>query len=174
MISKYIGGFFASTCLLCPGLAFAQFYDGAATDFKDDMSFQVSIGFQIPLGSTNRQRLKDKPRFDFGVDLARASSLNQTGQWSENRVSLFDIGMYGSKDFSLRISDQELYGPTFTAIYADENEGETPEKKSSIGKGLLIGVGVAAVAVVTVSVLAAIEVGETAADCTVRPDRCVD
>ena len=154
--SKLITGFILSTSLLCPAIASAQIYDGAAAGFQDDFGVQATVGFKIPLGAINHQQLKHQPRLDFGLDLARTTSQNQTGQWYQRRVNLLDVGFYGTSDFSLRLSGQELYGPTYSTIYADETDdptdtGETSEKGSGNSAKWFLGGAAAAVVVLVIA-----------------------
>ena len=172
--SKLISGFIFSASLLCPAMASAQIYDGAAASFQNDFSVQASVGFKIPLGATNRKKVKHQPRLDLGLDLARTSSgplfPGQTGPWSQSRVNLLDVGLYGTKKFSLRLSGQELYGPTFSAIYADETDAPTAEDKTSekgsgnTAKWFLGGVAAAAVAALVVGAIIVEDVNDTLND----------
>ena len=155
-ISTYVVGTFLSASLLCPAMASAQIYDGASAGFQDEFGVQASVGIKIPLGATDHRKLKDQPRLSFGVDLTRTTSSSQTGQWARKRVSLLDVGTYGSDDFSLQFSGQELYGPTLSTLHADEADdpdaaGEPAKKDSNNTVEWIIG----GVVVVTVGVLVA-------------------
>jgi len=152
-------------------LAHAQIYDGPGFAQNQDLNFQTTVTFKIPLGATDRRRVADKPRLGLGLSLARddfGSPLGKIGsRYEQKPLNLLDIGAYGFERPSLQISGQEVYGPTFTALHADGTTDETSDSKSN--KTLLL-VGGAVVAI-GAGALVFVEVNEAIAEglvnCTV-------
>jgi len=169
--SKTIAGIAVLSAMGVSGLVSAQIYDGPGFAQNQDLNFQTTVTFKIPLGSTDRRRVADKPRLGLGLSLARddfGSPLGKIGsRYEQKPLNLLDIGAYGFERPSLQISGQEVYGPTFTALHADGTTDETSGSKSN--KTLLL-VGGAVVAI-GAGALVFVEVNEAIAEgivnCTV-------
>jgi hypothetical protein len=166
--------------LALPCVASAQSYDSATFAQRDDLEVQASVTFKIPLGSTDRRRMSHQPRLGFGLSLAKNDFDSPMGPLGTDRLTLLDVGTYGFKSPSLRLSGQEIYGPTLLALNADETDGETDTDAGNSGgsdTGLILIAG--AVVVASLGTLVLInEAADDFNDCflvfTNVPDKCRD
>lgn len=180
---SFSGALLAALALpsMAPSLAMAQSYDDQRFAQSNDMDLQASVTFRIPLGATNRRQMSDQARVGFGLSLARNGFDSPLGRLGHDRLMLLDIGAYGFKTPSVEFSGQELYGPTFIALHADEDGSGTNEDgletNDTASRNLMLIGG--AVAVVTVGSLVLInEAADDFNDCffvfTDVPDKCRD
>jgi len=177
--SRGIIGLSWVVALSWPSLSSAQIYDGLQDQGFGDLNLQTSLTFSIPLGATDRRKLSDQPRLGLSLNLAQDDFKSPLGRFGADRLNLLDVGTYGFKTPSLEFSGQEIYGPTFAILHADEDaetEGESPESKNRNSSLLLVGAGVA---VVTLGSLVIVnEAADDFNDCflvfTDRPDKCDD
>lgn len=170
---------FSFGILSLPISAVAQIYDGPGFSQNERLNLQTSVNFKIPLGATDKRRLSDQPRLslglslvsdDFGLPFARPNN-----QYRNNRFNLLDVGTYGFKEPSLQLVSQEIYGPTFVALHANETEGDTDEAGKGSNTALLVVGGLAVAAAGSFLFLKEIE--DEVADCLDainRPGECAD
>ena len=178
---KFIIGTLALGLSSISSLAIAQTNDEFQYSQGQDLNFQSKLTFRIPLGATDRKKLSHQPRLGLGVGLARGDFGSPFGhRYGQTSLKLLDVGTYGLNRPSLQFNNQEIYGPTFIALHADETSEGTDETSDDDNKGpstTLVLVGGALVAVG----VAAVVVNEAVADLLVecifnpaRPNDCPD
>ena len=161
-------------------LANAQIYDEFQYSHDQDLNFQSKLTLKIPLGATDHRKTSNQPRFGLNVGLARGDFGSPFGpQYGQAPLNLLDVGTYGFNRPSLQLNSQEIYGPTYIALHADEtsedadgaaDEDKGPSTTLILAGGALVAVGVAAVVVNEA-------VAELLVECVfnpARPEDCPD
>ena len=161
--------------------ASAQVYDEFQLSHTQNFNFQSKLTLKIPLGATDHRKISNQPRIGLGVGLARGDFGSPFGQrYGQAPLNLLDVGTYGFNRPSLQLSGQEIYGPTFIALHADETSDDTDEETADEDKGpstTLLLAGGALVAVGVAAVVVNEAVAELLVECVfnpARPDDCPD
>ena len=132
-------------------------------DSQNRLGVSAGVKLTMPFGATTKTQ-QDKARLGLTLSLDQRGNNRWTGLAQNNSVNMLELGLFEDGDPNLSLMGQDIYGPLFDPLYAENNDSDQGGvKKGSSDVWLYVVGGVAVLGAATY--LATKEFEDTIEDC---------
>ncbi len=120
-----------------PGIASAQDASFGALDSHRKISTTAGFHVTVPFGGRNTDRVQDRARFGFMLDLSRENTSQNTATPNRSTTNLLDLGWQFDGRPTMLLGGTDIYTPLFTPLSAHE-EHDTGVAGTGISKNTIL------------------------------------
>jgi len=132
-------------------------------DTENRLGVSAGVKLTMPFGTTTKTR-QDKARLGLTLSLDQQGTNRFSGLTQKSSVNMLELGIFENGDPNVSLMGQDIYGPLFGPLYAEDNEpGEDHAKDGSSDVWIYVVGG--AVVLGGLTYLATNEFEDTVEDC---------